>query len=235
MERLSIHPSLLQIMHFDNQKWSSNRGFAAAGQPLGRMERCCCLLPACGLLGPSPSPWQSCPAIAISSACGRRRLKLPPGWKWELERFPSSSLVQCGVGWAGASGADGHGTKAVLQRAPWCSGCCIVPPRGHSSPAWVKQCASVGEGGPCFTDPKQSEPCAQQGGGLCSTRGGLWSPRGPRGSHTMPLQPTLWARCVRKSLASSNHICGSLVGWRQELQITARAWYLGNSFSWVFL
>lgn len=135
MERLSIRPSLLQMMHFDNQKWSRNRGFAAAGQPLGRMERCCCLLPACGLLGRSPSHWRSCPAVAISSGCGRRMLKLPrdENGSWSvshrahwfsvglagLGRWEQTAMAQrqCYSERPGARGAASflHGDTAVLR------------------------------------------------------------------------------------------------------------------------
>jgi len=101
-----------------------------------------------------PSMWLAWPfpQLLAKPPCSCHQLWMQPqearallGWKREPECFPSRSPVQRGAGWAGASGADVCSTKTPLRRACWCSGCCVVLPRGQSSSVGVKRSGSISE------------------------------------------------------------------------------------------
>lgn len=81
------------------------------------MEKCCCVLRACGLLGSSPATGK---ATLHQLQTWTQEAQTPPGWKREPARFPSRSPVQrgaAGLGW-GIGSRCLHHKDPIIVSAP---------------------------------------------------------------------------------------------------------------------
>lgn len=139
-------------MSFDDQKWSSNQG---SRQPLGRMEKRCCLW-VCGLHSHSPAAGK--PACT-SSGCGHRGLELSQDGNGSQSIFLSRgrSLVQCGAGWAGLR----HQEQVSTPQRPHHSECPGAPgavPFPHGDTAVPRRQSSVDPSGKGFKSRQSPVP-----------------------------------------------------------------------------
>lgn len=137
-----------------------------------------------------PSHWQSHPASAPDVDTGGSD---SPGMETGAGTFPVEVTSSA---WGGRAGL-GHREQMSAPQRPHYSerpGAPGAAPFPHGNTAVPRGQSSADPSGKGF---QSREPCAQQGGGSVAPGGGLQRLRGPRGSHTVPLQPPLWAQCTQ--------------------------------------